>query len=96
MKMADRPDLVERRRQYIERQIALDTGHVNVQLRDDVVAIRQPLARRALQDDRRACRAEGRGAIRPLHGLRRKGFWEVRGYSNSAEPWFDDRYSTGD
>ena len=23
-----------------------------------------------------------------------KGFWEVRGYSNSAEPWFDDRYST--
>jgi len=22
-----------------------------------------------------------------------KGFWEVRGYSNSAEPWFDDRYS---
>jgi DMSO/TMAO reductase YedYZ molybdopterin-dependent catalytic subunit len=24
----------------------------------------------------------------------RKGFWEVRGYSNSAEPWFDDRYST--
>jgi len=24
----------------------------------------------------------------------RKGFWEVRGYSNSAEPWFDDRYAT--
>jgi len=23
----------------------------------------------------------------------RPGFWEVRGYSNSAEPWFDDRYS---
>jgi len=23
----------------------------------------------------------------------RKGFWEVRGYSNSAEPWFNDRYS---
>ena len=23
-----------------------------------------------------------------------KGFWEVRGYSNSAEPWFKDRYST--
>lgn len=23
-----------------------------------------------------------------------KGFWEVRGYSNTAEPWFDDRYST--
>jgi DMSO/TMAO reductase YedYZ molybdopterin-dependent catalytic subunit len=25
----------------------------------------------------------------------RKGFWEVRGYSDSAEPWFNDRYSTG-
>ena len=24
------------------------------------------------------------------------GFWEVRGYSNSAEPWFNDRYSTGE
>jgi DMSO/TMAO reductase YedYZ molybdopterin-dependent catalytic subunit len=24
-----------------------------------------------------------------------KGFWEVRGYSNSAEPWFNDRYSIG-
>jgi DMSO/TMAO reductase YedYZ molybdopterin-dependent catalytic subunit len=24
----------------------------------------------------------------------RPGFWEVRGYSNSAEPWFDDRYSS--
>jgi len=23
----------------------------------------------------------------------KKGFWEVRGYSNSAEPWFNDRYS---
>jgi DMSO/TMAO reductase YedYZ molybdopterin-dependent catalytic subunit len=23
-----------------------------------------------------------------------KGFWEVRGYSNSAEPWFNDRYAT--
>lgn len=23
----------------------------------------------------------------------RPGFWEVRGYSNTAEPWFDDRYS---
>ncbi len=23
----------------------------------------------------------------------RKGFWEVRGYSNSAHPWRDDRYS---
>jgi DMSO/TMAO reductase YedYZ molybdopterin-dependent catalytic subunit len=22
-----------------------------------------------------------------------KGFWELRGYSNSAEPWFNDRYS---
>ena len=24
----------------------------------------------------------------------RKGFWEIRGYSNSAEPWFNDRYNT--
>lgn len=24
----------------------------------------------------------------------RLGFWEQRGYSNSAEPWFDDRYSS--
>jgi DMSO/TMAO reductase YedYZ molybdopterin-dependent catalytic subunit len=23
-----------------------------------------------------------------------KGFWEVRGYSNTAEPWFNDRYAT--
>ena len=23
-----------------------------------------------------------------------KGFWEVRGYSNSGEPWFNDRYSS--
>ena len=23
----------------------------------------------------------------------RKGFWEIRGYSNSAEPWFNDRYA---
>ena len=23
-----------------------------------------------------------------------RGFWELRGYSNSAEPWFNDRYST--
>ena len=21
------------------------------------------------------------------------GFWEQRGYSNSAEPWLEDRYS---
>jgi DMSO/TMAO reductase YedYZ molybdopterin-dependent catalytic subunit len=24
----------------------------------------------------------------------RQGFWEVRGYSNTAEPWFNDRYAT--
>jgi DMSO/TMAO reductase YedYZ molybdopterin-dependent catalytic subunit len=36
--------------------------------------------------------------IRKIEFLERdqKGFWEVRGYSNSAEPWFNDRYSTGD
>lgn len=25
----------------------------------------------------------------------RPGFWEVRGYSNTALPWFDDRYGNG-
>jgi DMSO/TMAO reductase YedYZ molybdopterin-dependent catalytic subunit len=25
----------------------------------------------------------------------RPGFWEVRGYSNSAEPWLNDRYASG-
>ena len=24
----------------------------------------------------------------------RKGFWEIRGYSNTAEPWLNDRYAT--
>lgn len=24
----------------------------------------------------------------------RRGFWEERGYSNTAEPWFNDRYSS--
>ena len=125
--------------------------------------LRQPLARRAVQDDRRARRAERRARItssapattscrasyipyttnlplaraieddvllvhtwegKPLpreHGgpcrmitpklyawkgakwIRKieflaedkKGFWEVRGYSNTAEPWFNDRYSGG-
>ena len=23
------------------------------------------------------------------------GYWEVRGYSNTADPWTDDRYSDG-
>jgi DMSO/TMAO reductase YedYZ molybdopterin-dependent catalytic subunit len=34
--------------------------------------------------------------IRAIEFLEREqyGFWEVRGYSNSAEPWFNDRYST--
>jgi DMSO/TMAO reductase YedYZ molybdopterin-dependent catalytic subunit len=33
--------------------------------------------------------------IRKIEFLARdhKGFWEERGYSNSAEPWFNDRYS---
>ena len=33
--------------------------------------------------------------IRKIEFLARdqKGFWEVRGYSNSAEPWFNDRFS---
>ena len=28
-----------------------------------------------------------------LHAGDRPGFWEVRGYSNTAHPWRDDRYS---
>jgi DMSO/TMAO reductase YedYZ molybdopterin-dependent catalytic subunit len=34
--------------------------------------------------------------IRKIDFLARdhKGFWEIRGYSNTAEPWFNDRYST--
>ena len=34
--------------------------------------------------------------IRRIEFLERDepGFWEVRGYSNTAEPWFDDRYSS--
>jgi DMSO/TMAO reductase YedYZ molybdopterin-dependent catalytic subunit len=33
--------------------------------------------------------------IRKIEFLERdqRGFWEVRGYSNTAEPWFNDRYS---
>jgi DMSO/TMAO reductase YedYZ molybdopterin-dependent catalytic subunit len=33
--------------------------------------------------------------IRKIEFLPRdqRGFWEVRGYSNTAEPWFNDRYS---
>jgi len=33
--------------------------------------------------------------IRKIEFLPRnqRGFWELRGYSNSAEPWFNDRYS---
>jgi DMSO/TMAO reductase YedYZ molybdopterin-dependent catalytic subunit len=33
--------------------------------------------------------------IRKIEFLARdqRGFWEVRGYSNTAEPWFNDRYS---
>jgi DMSO/TMAO reductase YedYZ molybdopterin-dependent catalytic subunit len=39
----------------------------------------------------------GKGAkwIRKIEFLAedKKGFWEERGYSNTAEPWFNDRYS---
>jgi DMSO/TMAO reductase YedYZ molybdopterin-dependent catalytic subunit len=36
--------------------------------------------------------------IRKIEFLARnqRGFWELRGYSNSAEPWYNDRYSTPD
>ncbi len=44
-----------------------------------------------------AFRHDGRD-LEPVHGgpLRLvvpPGFWEVRGYSNTADPWTDDRYS---
>ena len=25
----------------------------------------------------------------------RPGFWEERGYSNTAEPWYEDRFASG-
>ena len=34
--MADTPDIVERRRRYIQRQIALNNGDVNVRFRGQV------------------------------------------------------------
>jgi DMSO/TMAO reductase YedYZ molybdopterin-dependent catalytic subunit len=36
--------------------------------------------------------------IRKIEFLPRnqRGFWELRGYSDTAEPWFNDRYSTPD
>jgi DMSO/TMAO reductase YedYZ molybdopterin-dependent catalytic subunit len=29
-----------------------------------------------------------------FHARDQKGFWEIRGYSNTAEPWYNDRYSS--
>ena len=26
----------------------------------------------------------------------RRGFWEERGYSNTAEPWYNDRYDVSE
>ena len=53
-------------------------------------------ARRPVPDDHaEALCVERREWIRKIDFLPtdQKGFWEVRGYSNSAEPWFNDRYS---
>ena len=38
----------------------------------------------------RRCRLRGI----ELHAEDQPGFWETRGYSNSAEPGFNDRYSS--
>jgi DMSO/TMAO reductase YedYZ molybdopterin-dependent catalytic subunit len=154
----DSDNLVERRRRYIQRQIEIDKGAVNVKfagmrpngtgapnrhgmpklpvgqhevknwpvldlgeqprvstaewtnlslaraIEDDVLLVHtwegEPLPR----EHGGPCRMitpklyawKGAKWIRRIEFLAadRKGFWEVRGYSNSAEPWFNDRYST--
>ena len=45
---------------------------------------------------RPSCAWKGTKWIRKVEFLAvdQKGFWETRGYSNSAEPWFNDRYSS--
>ena len=46
--------------------------------------------------DTKAAAAEARKIAREqrgeLHAEDRPGFWEVRGYSNTALPWQNDRY----
>src|SRR2546423_5478 len=128
--MSDKPDLVERRQKYIERQITLNKGDVNVRFsglkpRGSGPSNRHGMPKlpveRAIDPDVLLVHSwEGRplphehggpvrmitprlyawkGAkwIRKIEFLAqdRKGFWEIRGYSNTAEPWFNDRYSTG-
>jgi DMSO/TMAO reductase YedYZ molybdopterin-dependent catalytic subunit len=47
-------------------------------------------------DHAEAVCVEGTKWIRKIEFLagNRRGFWEERGYSDTAEPWFDDRYSS--
>ena len=101
-------DLVERRRKYIERQIELDTRAVNVPLARaldaDVLLVHSWEGRPLPREHGGPCRMitpklyawKGAKWIRKIEFLAedRKGFWEKRGYSNSAEPWFNDRYAT--
>src|SRR5258705_125755 len=112
-------DLVEKRLRYIQRQIRLDKGAVNVAFAGKRPRGEGPPNRHGMPqlpvgqhevknwpvlDLGGPCRMitpklyAWRVAkwIRKIEFLAedRKGFWEVRGYSNSAEPWFNDRYSS--
>ena len=72
-------------------------------IEDDVLLVHtwegQPLPREhggpVPRDHAEAVRVEGRevGAADRVPAAGPAGFWEVRGYSNTAEPWFNDRYS---
>ncbi len=72
-------------------------------IEDDVLLVRTWEGRPLPREHGGPCRMitpklyawKGAKWIRRIEFLARdqKGFWEVRGYSNSAEPWFNDRYS---
>ena len=63
----------------------------------DLVAKREQYIRRQIALDNGTRGGQHQVRIRKIELLAedQKGFWEIRGYSNSAEPWFNDRYSTG-
>ena len=70
---------------------------------DDVLLVHAWEGRPLPREHRGPCRMitpklyawKGAKWIRKIEFLARdqKGFWEERGYSNTAEPWFNDRYS---
>jgi hypothetical protein len=100
--VTDKSDLVERRQKYIERHIQLDTRAVNVRFTGQRPEGSGPANRHGMpklpvgQREPKLYAWKGAKWIRKIEFLAedRKGFWEVRGYSNSAEPWFNDRYAT--